>query len=324
MSDAARSPPRRLVVVGAGAIGASVGALLFEVGAPCVLVARGDHGAALARDGVDLRFPTTARRVRVPVAATLADVAPTPDDLVLVATMAHHTDEAIAGLDPAVPVASFQNGLAPLDAIARRGHPTLAAMVYVPAERRAPGVIALAGVPVVGSIMIGTWSGSPPSMAWLTEMLQRAGYRATTEEPIAPWIRAKLLVNLGGIVVALCNEPPADVVEAAQAEARAVWRATAERFEEIDALMARVGPLETALVDGLPRIGGSTRHALARGDALETASLHGSVIRAARAHGIATPVNEGLVRIAERATREGWKPGSVSAATLRTWVSGRD
>lgn len=312
-------------MLGAGAIGASVGALLFETGAPCVLVARGDHGAALARDGVDLRFPTTARRIRVPAVGTLDEAAPTPDDLVLLATMAHHTAPAIAALDPAVPVASFQNGLAPVDVIARRGHRTIAAMVYVPAERRAPGVIALAGVPVVGSIMIGNWSRSssvaaPDPVAWLASKLREAGFRAMTEEPIAPWIRAKLLTNLGGIVAALCDEPPADVIEVAQAEARSVWRSTGEPVEDIDALMARVGPLETALVDGEPRVGGSTRHALARGDSLETAALHGTIIEAARAQGIATPVNEGLVRLAEQAAREGWKPGSVAPAALRAWL----
>jgi 2-dehydropantoate 2-reductase len=311
--------PRRLVVLGAGAIGASVGALLFEAGAPCVLVARGDHGAALARDGVDLRFPDAARRIRVPVVATLAEAAPTPDDLVMLSVMAHHTEQAIATLDAAVPIASFQNGLAPLEIIARRGHPTLAAMVYVPAERRAPGVIALAGVPVVGSIMLGAWSGSVPA-TWLATKLGEAGFRASIEDPIAPWIRAKLLTNLAGIVVALCDDPPKDVIEAAQAEARSVWQSAGEPFEDIDALMGRVGSIETAVVDGAPRIGGSTRHALARGEPLETAALHGSIIDAARARGIATPVNDGLVRIAAQATRERWKPGSIAPATLRTWL----
>src|SRR5437764_12436732 len=124
--------PRRVVVVGAGAIGASLGALLFEAGVPCVLVARGEHGRAMAERGVDLRFPSGARTIRVPVAT---EATPTRDDLVLLATMGQDTDQALASIDGGVTVASFQNGTSPLDAIAARGHPTLAAMVWIPAER---------------------------------------------------------------------------------------------------------------------------------------------------------------------------------------------
>lgn len=315
--------PRRIIVIGAGAIGASTGALLFEAGVPCVLVARGEHGRAIAARGVDLRSPSSARAIRVPTAPSVADAGPTRDDLVVLATMGHDTDAALSSLDAAVPVASFQNGLAPLDAIARRGHPTLAAVVYVPAERRAPGVIALPGAPVVGSVLVGAWRrGEGAWTRWLVARLVDAGYRAEVEPNVAPWVRAKLLVNLGGVVAALCDAPPADVVEAAQAEARAVWRSASEPFEEIPSLMARVGPLETALVDGRARIGGSTRAALARGDRLETAALHGSIVTGGRVAGVPTPVNEALIRLADAAARERWIAGAMDGEELRRRVIG--
>lgn len=308
-------------MLGAGAIGASVGALLHEAGARCVLIARGEHGRALA-EGVELRFPETARRIRVPSAAALTEAAPRDDDLILLATMGQHTEAAIAPIPASIAVASFQNGLTPLDAIAHRGHPTLAAMVYVPAERRAPGVVTLPGVPVPGSILLGGWPrGQHRWGEWLVARLAAAGFRAEVERDIAPWIRAKLLVNVGGVVVALCDQPSSEVIEAARDEARAVWRAAGEPFEDIDALMARVGRLQTAAIDGRARVGGSTRAALARGDELETACLHASIIAGGRAVGVATPINEGLVRIAARAASEGWLPGSVEASALPRLLS---
>jgi 2-dehydropantoate 2-reductase len=313
--------PRRVFVLGAGAIGASVGALLFEAGVDCAFVVRdSEHGRALVERGVDLRFPMAARTIRVPAAATMTA---TNDDLILLATMGHETDAALESVAPNVTVASFQNGVTPLDAVRRRGHKTLAAMVYVPAERRGPGVVALPGVPVAGTILIGQWPAGGGGLGpWMADRLRAAGFRAEVESDIGPWVRAKLLVNLGGIVAALCDDPPADVIAAAQDEARAVWHGTGERFEEVEALVARVGELQIAAVDGRERIGGSTRAALGRGERLETAYLHRTIIEAGRAASIPTHVNECLASLAEEATTKHWAPGAISAEELRLRVFG--
>jgi 2-dehydropantoate 2-reductase len=313
--------PRRLIVLGAGAIGASLGALLFEGGAPVVLVARGANGRAIAERGVDLRLPGGSCIVRVPCVDDVRAAAVTSDDLVLLTTMGQHTAQAIEPLPRDVTVASFQNGLIPIEQVHGRGHPTLAAMVYVPAERRAPGVVALSAIPRFGTVLVGLWPrGDAPWADELARRLSAVGFAAETEADIGPWIRTKLLVNLGGVVVALCDEPVPDVVEAAQAEAVAVFHAAGAPFHDIDALIARVGKLELAEVDGVLRRGGSTRAALARKEPLETAVLHETVLDLGRRAGVATPVNSALVAMAERASREGVRPGSMSSASLREAV----
>jgi ketopantoate reductase len=91
----------------------------------------------------------------VPV-GTVGDVR--PDDLVVLATMGHDTTDAVATLPPDVPLVSFQNGLAPLEEL--DGREVIAGMLYVPAERRAPGVVVLAGSPHAGAIFLGRWPSS--------------------------------------------------------------------------------------------------------------------------------------------------------------------
>lgn len=312
MSDA----PERVVVIGAGAIGATCAALLQEAGARCVIVARGEARDAIGARGIALRTPSGGREVRVEVAASVADARCTARDLAIVATMGHDTRAAVAGLAADVPVASFQNGLAPLDELRGRAH-VLAAVVYVPAERRAPGVVALPGTPVAGAVLVGAWPrGVTPLARWLVEHLR--GLRAEVEPEIERWVRAKLLTNLGGIVVALCDDPPLDVIRAAQDEARAVWSAEGAAFASVEELLERVGPLGEAPVDGAARQGGSTRAALARGaPRLETAALHGPIVDAGRRVGVPTPWNERLIALSERATRERWAAGAMPASTLR-------
>ena len=314
------SRPNRVIVLGAGAIGASVGALLYETGVSVVLVARGEHGRVMAQRGLDLRLPFESRLVDVPVVSSMEAAAPSAADLVLLSVMGHHTAEAVASLPLGVPIVSMQNGTAPLELLRHRGYPLIAGMVYVPAERRSPGVVALAGIPQPGAFLLGTWCAdlAPPTgwIPWLVDRLRQAGFLAEHEPDIGPWVRAKLLGNLGGIIVALCDAPPPVVVEAAQAEARRIWRASGQGFRSPQELYERVGALRIAAVDGLLRRGGSTRHALGRGQRLETDCLHRPIVDLGASLGIPTPVNTALIALAEQAVAEGWEPGQLRAEAL--------
>lgn len=315
------APPRRIIVLGAGAIGASVGALLHRSGQDVTLVARGAHGRAMAHGGVDLRTPHGAERIPVPVVSHVSEVRPEPSDLVLLTVMGQHTSEALAELSPDVPIASMQNGSRPLDIIADRGHPLLATVVFVPAVRRDPGVIALHGSPAPGGFLLGPWRGRPaPHASWLASRLEAAGFVAHVEDDLGPWVRAKVLGNLAGIAVALCDAPPQDLLQLARDEACAVWRAQGVQAQTVQALAARTGHIHLAPVDGRDRIGGSTRHALSRGKPLETPVLHDPIVDGGRRLGVPTPVNRALVDLSRRAAAEGWEPGALSPEGLRREV----
>ncbi|SFK40290.1 Ketopantoate reductase PanE/ApbA [Streptosporangium canum] len=58
----------RYIVVGAGAVGGTIGGRLSQGGHDVVLVARGAHYDALSRDGLRLVTPDSAETLDIPVA----------------------------------------------------------------------------------------------------------------------------------------------------------------------------------------------------------------------------------------------------------------
>ncbi len=88
----------RFVVFGAGAIGGAVGARLFQRGHDVTLVARGDHGRALASTGLVLEAPEESETLAVPAVTDPASLDWYADSVVLLAVKSQHTEEALAQL----------------------------------------------------------------------------------------------------------------------------------------------------------------------------------------------------------------------------------
>lgn len=103
----------RVAVLGAGAIGAYVGAALARGGAEVSLIARGPHLAAIVRDGVRVRSPRGDFSARVAATADPAEVGPV--DVVFLGLKANSYPQAgpllrpLLGPDTAVVAA--QNGI---------------------------------------------------------------------------------------------------------------------------------------------------------------------------------------------------------------------
>ena len=100
----------RFVVVGAGAIGGSVGARLFQSGFDVTLVARGDHGRAL-QSGLVLEAPDETVTLPIPVVAEPAQVSwegdADGDPVVLLAVKGQSTDQALEQLVVAPPASPW-------------------------------------------------------------------------------------------------------------------------------------------------------------------------------------------------------------------------
>ncbi len=87
----------RYIIIGAGAVGGTVGGRLAQAGREVVLVARGKHHAALSEAGLRLRVPEGELTYRMPVVdgpAALGELR--PDDVLVLAVK---TQDSVAALD---------------------------------------------------------------------------------------------------------------------------------------------------------------------------------------------------------------------------------
>jgi 2-dehydropantoate 2-reductase len=322
------------VIIGAGAVGGTIGGLLAEAGRDVVLVARGAHLDALRTDGLHLTTPAGARTIRCATAAGPEDVDLRPGDVLVLAVKGQDTAATVAAW-AGRPVAGgrtagedlllvcAQNGVDNERTALRHVARVAGMCVWLPATFLEPGHVSAAGSPVTGVLTLGSVPvGAPdPDLAMVSADLVAAGFSAPVVEDVLAWKYAKLLSNLGNAVEALCGPIRDDATRAllgaAVTEARTVLAAagTVPTSDEEQA-RARTG---FTLVDlpGAPRGGGSSWQSLARGaGSIEAAFLNGEITLLGRLHGVPVPVNATLLRLAERAAAEHAAPGGHDAAAV--------
>src|SRR5580704_11419673 len=93
----------RYVIIGAGAVGGSLGACLTTSGHNVVLVARGSHHDAIRDHGLRFETPESVEILTIPTVSDPADVGITADDVVLLAVKSQDTEGALAGLVGSTP-----------------------------------------------------------------------------------------------------------------------------------------------------------------------------------------------------------------------------
>ena len=103
----------KLAVLGAGAIGAFVGAAVARGGANVTLIARGEHLRAMQRDGVQVLSPRGDFVAHLHATADIGAIAAA--DAVLIGLKAYSLPELApqirAALKPGVPLIAAQNGI---------------------------------------------------------------------------------------------------------------------------------------------------------------------------------------------------------------------
>src|SRR4051794_13819050 len=83
--------PVRFVILGAGAVGGTVGGLLHDSGHEVVLVARGTHAAAMQAEGLRLATPSRVIKAHAEVVDDPAALKLRDDDVLVVATKTQDT-----------------------------------------------------------------------------------------------------------------------------------------------------------------------------------------------------------------------------------------
>jgi 2-dehydropantoate 2-reductase len=228
----------RILVIGAGAVGAYFGARLQQRGCDVTFVARGEHLDALQRDGLDIR--SIDGDVRLAVRAESRAPA-SPVDLVLIAVKAWQTEAALDAAAPAIGPESFvwslQNGIDNEDRIAARvgADRTVGGVAFIGAERTAPGRI---DHTAAGQATMGAWTTRYADRlhGWAQRLDQPPLLRLAWAEDIRSTLWHKLMWNaafntttaLAGVTARQILADPAgrELVRAAMVEVRSVAEAS--------------------------------------------------------------------------------------------------
>ncbi|MEH0935259.1 ketopantoate reductase family protein [Micromonospora psammae] len=323
------------VIIGAGAVGGTIGVRLSEAGHDVTLVARGAHLDAIRRDGLTLRTPDGPVAWRGPAVDGPGE-RPLPADTVLVLTvksqdtpaaLAVWADAPVDGGGTAaerLPLFTAQNGVANEPAALRlfdRVHPVC---VWLPATHLEPGVVVANGHPHPGMLHLGRYpSGSDDVDRAVAADLTGAGFVAPVRHDVMRWKYGKLLANLGnGLQALLGAHVPDELARRVRAEGEHALAtagiAHTTREEEATERGDRVG---SRPVDGQPRSGSSTWQSLARGaGSTEADHLNGEIALLGRRHGVPTPVNSAVQRAVRRAVRERIPAGAFPADELTKMV----
>jgi 2-dehydropantoate 2-reductase len=316
----------RVVVMGAGGIGGTIGARLHEAGYDVALVARGAHGEAIREGGLTFATPEERVTLRIPTYLHPSEVAWTADDVVVLAAKSQDTDAAARDLALAagqVPVVSAQNGVANERTLARWFPDVHGMCVMMPTAHLEPGVVVAHSVAATGILDLGRFpQGTDDVDEALATALRASRIESVPQPDIMRWKYRKLVNNLGNAVQALCGRK-LDSVEASRVldvlveEADATFAAAGiDPVTDAEDDVRRADHLQLRPVGDEPRAGGSTWQSLQRGSGIETDFLNGEIALLGRLHGVPTPANAGLQRLMREAAARGAGPATMSPAEL--------
>lgn len=321
----------RVAVIGAGAVGGTIAALLQQSGHEVEVTARGAHLEAIRAGGIALSGAFGAHTARVTASEGLLSA----PEIAFVTTKAQDAEGAVraAGrLLDGVPVVVVQNGMGGV-AVAQAANPSavvVGALALFAASYLSPGQVA---VTAPGPVYLGA-GAAPDDEGPATGGLTRAAKEAvevaarvlgavvpvavTPDFPAAQW--TKLVVNQVNALPAITGLS-AQAVIADRALRRIMVRGMREtvraglasgvRFASLQglshALLRAFAAAPYPLAQLLPRAmarrmgetpnPGSTLQSIRRGQLTEVDHLNGAVVAAADAVGMAAPVNAALVRL---------------------------
>jgi 2-dehydropantoate 2-reductase len=327
----------RYIIIGAGAVGGTIGGCLALAGHDVVLTARGAHLEALRAHGLRLGTPQGTHVIAAPAIGGPDEIDLKPDDVLVLATksqdsvalLSQWARSPVAGGGIAsqdVPVICAQNGVANERFALRRFRRVYGMCVWLPATHAAPGEVAAHGEPQAGLLWVGRYpAGTDETIEQVAADLEASRFLAPLSEDVMRWKYRKLLGNLGNAIEALSGRRRLGVDRAPQGAAVELTdRVTAEGTAALDAAgigyataeevrAVRGHQVDFAQVPGVSYGGGSSWQSLSRGTgSIEADYLNGEIVLLGREHGVPTPVNETLQRLANQAAANRIPPGSLT------------
>ncbi|OLP57299.1 2-dehydropantoate 2-reductase [Rhizobium rhizosphaerae] len=310
----------RYVIIGAGAVGASLAAQFALSGIDYVLIGRGAQIGHIKAHGLTFRRPRGVRRIDLSAFDVTEPAELRRDDILLLTVKSQDAADALAfwswrnvidsGAPAALslPVVTFQNGLATEAAALRTFARVYGASILTPARFIETGTVTVAAEPQLGIVTVGRFpTGNDETSARIAADLAKAGYLAETTSDIRRWKAAKLLHNVRNVLelfdgpAHLRDEISAAIVQEATQVLEAAGYSIASPSERgIDISNWRVVP-EGDVTHGRQ----STWQSFTRGASSEVDFLNGEVVLLGRLHGVATPYNEAVQRLAGELAQKG-------------------
>ena len=292
----------KILVYGAGGVGAFFGALLARAGQDVEFVARGAQLEAMRRDGLRIRSPLIGD-VHVPhVVAHARAREASAADLVLVCVKTYQTRDILDDLSAVVGdttvIVTLQNGVESDEVIASRfgRSRVVPATVYVGATIDEPAVVTHQAP---ARISLGARDGfDVQRLAGIADVLATTGQRIQISNDIQHERWRKLMWNASfNTVTAVTMRGPADVL--ALPETRALVRRIMQEVVEV-ARASGIGLVDSDVDDHIrwteraPSMRTSTMVDRSRGRTMEADALVGVIVRKGREAGVATPACEAM------------------------------
>ena len=290
----------RTAIMGAGAVGAYLGAMLARAGHPVSLIARGQHLTALRQHGLRVIRDRAEFTVHCPATDHPADVGPV--DLALLTVKTYQNPAAVPAMSPMIgphtAILCLQNGIDSYQAPASTfgADRVLPGAIYIEAALDAPGVARQTGDVV--RVVFGELCEPPSARAQaIADAFNSAGIPAEIAADIraALWTKFLFIAAMAGVtsiarqtLAQLMPRPEwRQVVTACLREIEAAGRANGVNLPP-DIHDTTLAYIENNLAD----LQASMHTDLIAGRPLELEALTGAVIRAGRAAAVPTPIND--------------------------------
>ena len=290
----------RIAVMGAGSVGGYLGGMLGRGGHEVSLIARGAHLTAIRERGLRVVRDSEEFTVRCAATDNPADVGPV--ELALLTTKTYQNSAAVPAMAPMVgpdtTVLCLQNGidsyLTPAEAFGAGR--VMAGAVYIEAGRDSPGVARQAGDVV--RVVFGETDGSLSERGRaIADAFNASGVPAELTEDIRTglWSKFLFIATMAGVtsmaratLAELMPRPEwREVVVGCLQEIEAAGRANGVNFPP-DIYQTTLAYIENNLAD----LQASMHTDVTAGRPLELEALNGAVVRAGRAAGVPTPIND--------------------------------
>jgi 2-dehydropantoate 2-reductase len=301
----------KILVYGAGGVGAFFGALLVRAGQDVHFVVRPAHVDRLRATGITIQSPLIGDVTvpGVPAYARAGDAGTA--DVVLVCVKTHQTGEIVddlaAAVGPDTIVVTMQNGVESDEWLAARfgAARVMPAAVYVGATLEEPGVVRHAAP---AKMSVGARQGFDPARAaWVRDLMATSGQPVTISDDIQRERWRKLLWNASfNSVSAITLRTPGELlaIPPTRALIRDIMR------EAVDVARASGIELSEADIDQhiswterAPAMKTSTLVDRERGRTMEADALIGVIVRKGRSVNVSTPACQAMYALMLAADR---------------------